>query len=78
MTQAEFAEVLGVLASYVSSVENGDRSVTPETAAAWAAAIGYPETVFVERALQDQLDGAGLEMRVRVEGCVRTEVCDGH
>jgi len=68
MSQAEFAQMLGVSESYVSDVENGDKMVSPQTAAAWAATIGYPATVFVERALQDQLDRAGLKMKVHVEG----------
>jgi transcriptional regulator with XRE-family HTH domain len=67
MSQAEFAEMLGVSASYISGIENGDRLVSPETAAACAAAIGYPATVFVERALQDQLDRGELKMKVCVE-----------
>ena len=67
MSLAEFAEVLGVSGSTISDIENGDEIVSPDNAAAWAAAIGYPATVFVERALQDQLDRAGLKMNVRVE-----------
>jgi transcriptional regulator with XRE-family HTH domain len=67
MSQAEFAEMLGVSGSTISGIENGDQIVSLETAAAWAAAIGYPATVFVERALQDQLDRADLAMKVYVE-----------
>jgi transcriptional regulator with XRE-family HTH domain len=67
MSQAEFAEMLGVSGSTISDIENGDEIVSPESAAAWAAAIGYPATVFVQRALPDQLVRAGLEMNVRVE-----------
>ena len=43
MSQAEFAEMLGVSGSTISSIENGDQIVSLETAAAWAAAIGYHE-----------------------------------
>ena len=67
MNQAEFAQVLGVTESYLSDIENGEEILSPETAAAWAATIGYPATVFVECALQDQLDRAGLKMNVHVE-----------
>ena len=67
MSQAEFAQMLDVSESYVSAIENGEQILSPETAAAWAATIGYPGTVFVERALQDQLDRAGLKMTVHVE-----------
>lgn len=67
MSQAEFAQVLGVSDSYLSDIENGEKIVSPETAAAWAASIGYPAPVFVARAFQDQLDRAGVEMRVKME-----------
>jgi transcriptional regulator with XRE-family HTH domain len=67
MSQAELARVLGVSESYVFEIENGDKVVSPEMAVAWADCIGYPATVFVERALQDQLDRAGVEMKVHVE-----------
>lgn len=67
MSQAELAQVLGVSESYLSDIENGEKIVSPGTAAAWAATIGYPATVFVERALQDQLDRDGVKMKVNVE-----------
>ena len=67
MSQAELGRTLGVSGSYICRVENGEELVGPAMAAACAAAVGYPATVFVERALQDQLDGANLRMEVCVE-----------
>lgn len=67
MSEAEFAKVLGVSELYLQDVEACREVVGAEEAAAWASAIGYPATVFVQRVLQDQLDKAALEMRVRVE-----------
>lgn len=67
MNEAEFAEVLGVSESYLRDVEACREVVSPSQAAAWARAVGYPPTEFVRRALQDLLDGAGLEMCVAVE-----------
>jgi transcriptional regulator with XRE-family HTH domain len=67
MSQAEFADVLGASELYLRDIESGHEVVGADTAAAWAATIGYPGTVFVERALQDQLDRAGLKMNVHVE-----------
>jgi transcriptional regulator with XRE-family HTH domain len=67
MSQAEFAEVLDASESYLRDVEAGHEAVSPDSAAAWATAIGYPATVFVERALQDQLDRAGVDMNVKVD-----------
>jgi hypothetical protein len=67
MSMAEFAKVLGVSESYLRDVEACREVVSPSQAAAWARAVGYPPTEFVRRALQDLLDGAGLEMCVAVE-----------
>ena len=41
--------------------------VSPERAAAWAKVLGFPATVFVKLALQEQLDKAGVKMNVQVE-----------
>ena len=44
------------------------RSVmSPERAVAWAKTLGFPPTVFVKLALQEQLDRAGVKMNVEVE-----------
>ena len=41
--------------------------VSPERAVAWANILGFPPTVFVKLALQEQLDRAGVKMNVEVE-----------
>ncbi|NNK09042.1 MAG: XRE family transcriptional regulator, partial [Myxococcales bacterium] len=48
-------------------VEKGRKLVSAERAAAWAKVLGFPETVFVKLALQEQLDRAGVKMNVQVE-----------
>ena len=63
--------MLDVSESYLRDVEAGHEIVSPDRAAAWATAIGYPATVFVERALQDQLDRASADMNVKVESALR-------
>jgi transcriptional regulator with XRE-family HTH domain len=67
VTQTEFAKMLGVSRSHLCDVEKGRKVVSPERAAAWAEILGYPDTVFVKLALQEQLDRAGVKMNVKVE-----------
>ena len=67
VSQAEFARRLGVSRSHLCDVEKGRKVVSPERAAAWAKVLGFPPTVFVKLALQEQLDRAGVKMQVEVE-----------
>ena len=67
MNVGQFAEVLGVSEAYLRDVEARRVVVSPSEAAAWARAVGYIETEFVRRLLQDQLDEAELRMCVSVE-----------
>lgn len=67
ISQAEFARRLGVSRSHLCDVEKGRKVVSPERAAAWAKTLGFPPTVFVKLALQEQLDRAGVKMNVEVE-----------
>jgi len=67
ISQAEFARRLGVSRSHLCDVEKGRKVVSPERAAAWAKILGFPPTVFVKLALQEQLDRAGVKMNVQVE-----------
>jgi plasmid maintenance system antidote protein VapI len=67
ISQTEFARRLGVSRSHLCDVEKGRKVVSPERAAAWAKILGFPPTVFVKLALQEQLDRAGVKMSVRVE-----------
>ena len=67
VSQAEFARRLGVSRSHLCDVEKGRKVVSPGRAAAWAKVLGFPATVFVKLALQEQLDRAGVKMNVEVE-----------
>ena len=67
VSQAQFARLLGVSRSHLCDVEKGRKVVSPERAAAWAKVLGFPPTVFVKLALQEQLDRAGVKMNVEVE-----------
>ena len=66
MNQGEFAKAVGVTESYLRDVEARREVVGPSQAAAWARAVGYYETEFVRRVLQDLLDEAELRMCVSV------------
>ena len=66
MTQAEFAETLGISKQHLSHIENGRKVVSPERAARWASLLGYAESQFVRLALQDELHRAGLRYTVTV------------
>ena len=66
-SQTEFADMLGVSRSHICDVEKGRKVVSPERAANWAKILGYPGTVFVELALQERLDKAGVKMNVKVD-----------
>ena len=67
ISQSEFARTLGVSRSHLCDVEKARKVVSPERAAAWAKILGFPDTVFVKLALQEQLDRAGVKMSVQVE-----------
>ena len=67
MNEEEFGRRVGVSESYIRDVEARREVVSPAQAAAWARAVGYVETEFVRRLLQDLLDEAELEMCVSVE-----------
>ena len=64
---ATMAKKLGVARGHVCDIEKGRRGVSPERAAKWAKKLGYPIALFVQLALQAQLDEAGIKMRVALE-----------
>lgn len=64
---AAFARRLGVSRTHLWDVEQGERAVSAERAARWAKALGWPPRVFVALALQDEVNAAGLKLKVSVE-----------
>ena len=67
LSQDECARKLGISKSHLCDVEKGRKTVSLARAAKWAAVLGYSEAVFVELAMQAELDAAGLEYRVSIE-----------
>ena len=66
VTQAEFAERLGVSKSHLCDIEKGRKVVSPERASRFAELLGYSSDHFVRLALQDAIDKAGLHYTVRL------------
>jgi transcriptional regulator with XRE-family HTH domain len=67
VTQVEFSRRLGITKAYLCDIERGRRSVSPEKAAEFAHKLGYGPEVFIQLALQAELDKADLPFRVKVE-----------
>jgi transcriptional regulator with XRE-family HTH domain len=73
MSLAAFGKQLGVSAQQLHDIEKGRRSVSVERAHKWALVLGYHPRQFVELALQQQLEAAGLpEVRVELTGWRKT------
>ena len=67
LTQTQMSATLGISKANLSDIENNRRPVSPRRAAAWAEKLGYHPAAFVQLVIQDQLDRAGLSLRVSVE-----------
>jgi transcriptional regulator with XRE-family HTH domain len=65
-TLEAFAKRLGVSRQNLCDLETGRKGVSPERAARWARLLGYPEALWLRRALQAELDAAGLKYRVEI------------
>jgi transcriptional regulator with XRE-family HTH domain len=63
----EFAKILGISKSHLCDIEKGRKSVSIERAVAFAEALGHSEYLFVELALQTQVNKAGLDYKVSLE-----------
>jgi transcriptional regulator with XRE-family HTH domain len=66
LSQVEFAAKLGVSKSHLCDIEKGRKLVSADRAARFAEILGYLPASFVELALQDLLNRAGLDLRVAV------------
>jgi len=65
-SQVEFAQTLEISRSHLCDIEKGRKAVSPSRAAQFARKLGYSERQFVELALQDQVQNAGLDLQVRL------------
>ena len=63
---SQFATRLGVSRQHLHQLECGAKRVSPERAVRIAHALGYSEIYFVQLALQDLVDEAGVSAKVEV------------
>jgi DNA-binding XRE family transcriptional regulator len=64
LTQEDVASKVGVSKQHVSDVENGRRKVSIARAVRWAHALGYPPRFFVRMVAQEEIDAAGVDLKV--------------
>lgn len=67
LSQDECARKLGISKSHLCDVEKGRKIVSAERAARWARVLGYPQSVMIRLAMQDELDAAGLKYKVEIK-----------
>jgi len=67
VSQAEFAERLGISKAHLCDIEKERRSVGAARAWAWGKKLGYSPEQFVELALEANLAKDGLKYRVKLE-----------
>jgi len=67
LSLANLAKKLDVSRQHLHAVEADRTAVSIDRAARWAKILGYPELLFVELALQSELQAAGFKFRVKVE-----------
>lgn len=66
MTLETFAKKLKISRSHLCDIEKGRKGVSVERAAFFAKTLGYSQMQFVRFALQDEVERAGLKMKVDV------------
>ncbi len=66
-TMAEFAKKLGISVSYLNDLEKGAKFASPEKAAEYARVLGMSIPLYVEMAIQEQLNRAGMKFKVKIK-----------
>lgn len=66
LTQAELAKKLGISKAYLCDLEKKRRFVSVEMAKNFAKKLKEREELWVETALQDMVDRAGIKARVKL------------
>jgi transcriptional regulator with XRE-family HTH domain len=67
ISQSALAEKLGISPQNLSDIEKGRKGVSLKKAAEFAKAMGYSEVLFVEKALQEELNRDGFNYQVHLE-----------
>ncbi len=66
-TLEEFAKKLKLSRSHLCDIEKGRKAVSAARAAQFAKILRHSEAQFVRLALQDEVERAGLHMKIKVE-----------
>lgn len=66
VSQTELAHKVGISRQQICDIENDRKPVSANRAVEIAQALGYPEHIFVQYALQDGLDRANLNYEVKL------------
>lgn len=64
ISQKDFAKTLGISKQNLCDIEKGRKAVSPSRAALFAQKLGYPPTSFIRIALQEELNRAGLKIKI--------------
>ena len=64
---SQFAARLDISRQHLHQLESGQKRVSPERAVRFARVLGYSEVYFVQLALQDLVDDAGVGAKVEVK-----------
>jgi antitoxin HigA-1 len=67
LTLAQFSKKLGISVAHLCDIEKGRRVVSPKRAARWAKVLGHPVQLFVQLALQSELDEAKVKFKVELK-----------
>lgn len=66
-TLSQFASRLGISRQHLHQLESGQKRVSPERAVRFARVLGHSDVYFVQLALQDLVDDAGVSAKVEVK-----------
>lgn len=66
-SMGQFAARLGVSRQHLHQLESGQKRVSPERAVRFARTLGYSELYFVQLALQDLVNDAGVAAKVEIK-----------
>ena len=67
VTQVELARKIGVSKGLICDIEKGRRAASIEQAIKIAKAMGYPQKVMIKYVLEDQLQEAKVNLKVKLE-----------
>ncbi len=67
ITQERFAKRLGISKQHLCDIEKGRKVVSPGRAALFATRLKHPPALFIQLALEEELERAGVKIKVKVQ-----------